>query len=127
MYETKLQKFSYLRELSKCHKSANFLKFKKTKKLSPGNGLKKVYGKFEDDRAFRSNRKRLWKMRYQKVKFHTLGSFQNAISRPIFRNSKKQKIYPQGRPQRRRVQNLSPIGQLEMCKTGFQKFSNLRD
>ena len=43
-------------------------KFKKTKKLSPGKGLKNTYAKFEDDRAIRSDRKRLWKMRYQKVK-----------------------------------------------------------
>ena len=66
IYETKLQKFSNLRELSKCQNSVIFSKFKKTKKLSPGNGLKKAHAKFEDDRAYRSNRKRLWKMRYQK-------------------------------------------------------------
>ena len=61
IYETKLQKFSNLRELSKCQNSVIFSKFKKRKKLSPGNGLKKAYAKFEDDRAFRSTRKRLWK------------------------------------------------------------------
>ena len=66
IYETKLQKFSNLRELSKCQNSVIFSKFKKRKKLSPGNGLKKAYAKFQDDRAFRSTRKRLWKMRYQK-------------------------------------------------------------
>ena len=36
---------------------------KKTKKLSPGKGLKKAHAKFEDDRAFRSSRKRRWKIR----------------------------------------------------------------
>ena len=47
MYETKLQKFSKLRELSKCPKSVTFSKFKTRKKSSPGNGLKKAYAKFE--------------------------------------------------------------------------------
>ena len=35
MFETKLQKFSNLRELSKCYKSVIFSKFKKTKKKYP--------------------------------------------------------------------------------------------
>ena len=47
MYETKLKKFSNLKELSKCQKSVIFSKFTKTKKGSPGNGLKKAYAKFE--------------------------------------------------------------------------------
>ena len=64
IYETKLQKFSNLRELSKWQNSVIFSKFKKRKKLSPGKGLKKAYAKFEDDRAFRSSRKRRWKMHY---------------------------------------------------------------
>ena len=61
IYETKLENFSNLRELSKCQKSVIFSKFTKTKKVSPGNGLKKAYAKFEGDRGIRSNRKRLWK------------------------------------------------------------------
>ena len=50
-----------LKELSKCQKSVIFSKFTKTKKVSPGNGLKKACAKFEGDRGIRSNRKRLWK------------------------------------------------------------------
>ena len=56
-------KCGYLKELSKCQKSVIFSKFTKTKKVSPGNGLKIVYAKFEGDRGIRNNRNRLWKMR----------------------------------------------------------------
>ena len=49
-------------------KLGHFFEIEKKEKISPGKGLKKAYAKFEDDRAIRSNRKRLWKMRYQKVK-----------------------------------------------------------
>ena len=52
-------------------KVGHFFEIQKKKKLSPGNGLKKAYAKFEDDRAIRSNRKRRWKMPYQKVKPRT--------------------------------------------------------
>ena len=47
-------------------KLGHFFEIQENKKIVPGNGLKKAHAKFEDDRAYRSNRKRLWKMRYQK-------------------------------------------------------------
>ena len=63
MYETKLKNFQTLRSFLNAKSRSLFSKFTKTKKVSPGNGLKKAYAKFEDDRGIRNNRNRLWKMR----------------------------------------------------------------
>ena len=55
--ENDFGKCGYLRELSKCQKSVIFFsKFTKTKKGSPGNGLKKAYAKFEINWSTRNRR-----------------------------------------------------------------------
>ena len=118
-FPTKLQKFSNLRELSKCHKSANFLKFKKTKKNYP-QGM--VW------RRRMQNLNPFGQQEIYETKLQKFSNLRELLKCPKSANFLKlKKKCPQGMVWRRRMQNLNSFGELEIHETKLQNFSYLRE